>query len=174
MMRAQIAVAALLVATVPAHAAEPVSPPAGIDIRIERTLAAPPAVVFDRIVAVDRWWNPQHSYSGKAANLRIEPRAGGCFCEVWAGGSVEHGRVLMAMPGRLLRFSAALGPLQERPVAGVLGFTLAAVEGGGATRLVVHYRVAGAVDDLRAPVTEVITEQVDRLAAGFAAGGSGQ
>jgi hypothetical protein len=78
--------------------------------------------------------------------------------------------VLTAMPGRLLRLSAALGPLQERPVTGVLGFTLTPVDGGTATRLVVEYRVAGAVDDLRAPVAQVITEQVDRLAASFAAG----
>ena len=39
---------------------------------------------------VGRWWNPEHSYSGVAANFSIDARAGGCFCERLKDGSVAH------------------------------------------------------------------------------------
>src|SRR3546814_10432451 len=72
-----------------------------------------------------RWWNGAHSYSGSAANLRLEPVAGGCFCEALPGeegrvGSVEHARVIHAAPDRQLRLSGALGPLPAEAGTGTL------------------------------------------------------
>ena len=73
-----------------------------------------------------RWWDPAHTWSGSARNLKLEPKAGGCFCEKLAdGGSVQHGRVIFAQPGKLLRLEGALGPLQDMAVTGVLSFNLA-------------------------------------------------
>jgi len=91
------------------------------------------------------WWDSAHTWSGDAANLSLEPRAGGCYCEQLpaAGGSVQHGRVIFAQPGKLLRLNAALGPFQEMAIQGVLTFRFAP-EGNG-TKVTVNYRVSGAI-----------------------------
>jgi uncharacterized protein YndB with AHSA1/START domain len=148
-----------------AAAAQPMPPPGSFDVAIDRKLNAPPAVVYDRLVHVEGWWASSHTYSGDAANLNLEARAGGCWCENWAGGSVEHGRVLAAIPGKLLRVSGGFGPLQALPVGAVMTFTLTPADGGKATALSVHYRVAGPVGELGPPVTAVLGEQVERLVA---------
>src|SRR5678815_1763064 len=31
---------------------------------------------------VGQWWPSDHTWFGSSQNLRIEPRAGGCFCEI--------------------------------------------------------------------------------------------
>ena len=148
----------------PAGAKVVESGPAGFTSEHRATLAMPPAEAWARLVAVGSWWDGAHSYSGAAANLTLEPRAGGCWCEALAdGGSVEHMRVAMAMPGKLLRLTGGLGPLQERPVAAVLTFTLAAKATG--TEIVATYRVGGAgLEALAAPVDGVLGHQVARLA----------
>jgi uncharacterized protein YndB with AHSA1/START domain len=113
-----------------------------------------------------RWWSPAHTWSGDAANLRLEPRAGGCWCETWGeGNSVQHARVLSAMPGRLLLLQGNLGPLQDLPVTGVLKLETRAED--GQVRLIMSYRVAGPAElglDKWAPVVDgVIGEQFRRL-----------
>lgn len=136
---------------------------------VERVVSvpAPPATAWDAVIHPARWWNGQHSWSGSAVNLSIDPRAGGCFCERWPAGSVEHGRVIFAQPGKLLRLSAPLGPLQGEAVTTVLSFTLVA-EGKG-TRITVSYVVGGfarpGMLTLAPAVDGVISEQADRLAA---------
>ena len=75
-------------------------------------VAAPPARLWATLIEPARWWTPAHSFSGDAANLTIEPRAGGCFCErLPGGGSVEHARVIHAGPGFLLRRLCGVGLL---------------------------------------------------------------
>ena len=63
------------------------------------------------------------------ANMRIEPKPGGCFCEAVpagrrSGGEIEHMRVIYVAPGSTLRMSGGLGPLQSEAVTGVLTMTL--------------------------------------------------
>ena len=101
------------------------------------------AAAYADLVQVQKWWNGEHTFSGKAANLSLKPEAGGCFCERWTGGSVEHGRVIMALPGKLLRLDTALGPLQEFALKGVLSFWLREDDYGKA-RIELEYRVNGA------------------------------
>jgi uncharacterized protein YndB with AHSA1/START domain len=68
------------------------------------TADAPPASVYRDLIRVALWWNPEHTWSGSARNLKLSPSAGGCFCEKLVdGGSVQHGRVIFAQPGKLLR-----------------------------------------------------------------------
>jgi hypothetical protein len=113
---------------------------------IQTTVMAdsPPAEVYRDLVRVAHWWDPAHTWSGSAKNLRLEPRAGGCFCEKLPdNGSVQHGRVLFAQPAKLLRLEAALGPLQDMAVTAVLTFTLA--PDGPGTRITMTYRVAGSL-----------------------------
>ena len=120
---------------------------------------------------IGTWWNGAHSYSGDASNLRLELRAGGCFCETLPdGGTVEHMRVIQALPGSVVRMSGGLGPLQSEALAGTLSWSLRAVEGG--TEITSVYLVSGhARGDIAtyaAPVDGVLREQMERLRAHLA------
>ncbi len=103
----------------------------GFDIQQTVHIAASPAKVYATLIVPAKWWNSQHTFSQNAANLSISARAGGCFCEKWAQGSVEHAVVVDAEPGRVLRLRGALGPFQGSGVASALTFTLKATDGGG-------------------------------------------
>jgi hypothetical protein len=100
-----------------------------------------------------------------AKNLSLDLKAGGCFCERWESSSVEHARVVAAMPGALLRLHGALGPLQEMAVFGSLSFALKA--DGAGTVLTMTYRVSGdsqhQLDRLESAVAGVIESQITRL-----------
>jgi uncharacterized protein YndB with AHSA1/START domain len=133
-------------------------------------IAASPQRVWDALVKPSRWWNPEHSWSGKAANLSLDPRAGGCFCEALpGGGSVEHMRVIYADRGKQLRMTGALGPLQGEGLAATLTIRLEA--SGGTTKLAWNYKVGGYTDlplaQIAPAVDGVVSEQFERL-AGFA------
>lgn len=132
-----------LLALVPAIAGAEVksAAPDAMLIELRYTIAAPAAKVWESLKHPERWWPADHTWSGKRENLSLEATAGGCFCERWDGGSVEHGHVVMAMPGKLLRLDAALGPLQEMAISGVI--TVALDEKDGATTMVVTHRVSG-------------------------------
>jgi len=127
---------------------------------------ATPQQVFDAVGRIGRWWNAEHSYSGKGANLTLELKAGGCFCERWAEGSVLHAQVVFVdREHHVVRLLGALGPLQERAVQGVLTFASAAAD--GKTTLTVTYRVVGpgdvGLEKSAAPVDGVIGEAAQRL-----------
>ena len=161
-------VAAVLLAAAGACQAELAgSTPTSFVSSHQRSVQATPAQAFDAIARVERWWNGAHSYSGQASNLRLALRAGECFCEQWAGGSVEHGRVVLVRPDALVRLDAALGPLQELAVRGVLTFSTGVADGKTFVRLT--YRVSGSADagleQLAAPVDRVIGDQFARWAA---------
>lgn len=167
-MRKMILLAALTAA--PA-AAEVTLSDQGFATRNSVTVAAPPQAVWEALIAPPRYWNPEHSYSGVAANFTLEPRAGGCFCEALAdGGSIEHMRVVLVMPRRTLRLVGGLGPLQSEGAAGALTWQLAPAEGGG-TRITQTYVVGGYLTLDRAAtapiVDRVLREQLERLAALF-------
>lgn len=167
--------AALLALSGPLRAEVVASGPGGFVIGQERELSAPPARVYQAIVdEVSAWWNPDHTYSGNAASLSIEATAGGCFCErLGDGAAVEHLRVVFAWPGRLLRLSGGLGPLQSMGATGSMDFALKETAGGGTT-LQFRYSVAGFSPDgmavMAAPVDAMLNEQLDRLTAHVAVG----
>ena len=138
----------------------------GFVVRHEVSIAAPPAKVYDAIVNVGSWWSPSHTYTKNAANLSIEPRAGGCFCERFPdGGFVEHMRVVYASPGQALRMSGALGPLAPQGLAGSLTWQL--TPAGDGTTLALSYSVGGFMDggfEKIAPAVDGMwAEQVKRL-----------
>jgi uncharacterized protein YndB with AHSA1/START domain len=130
-----------------------------------RRIDAGPARIYALLPAIGRWWSSSHTYSGNAANLTLDPEAGGCFCERWKDGAVAHGRVILALRDRLLRIDTSLGPLQSKAVTGVLSFELA--PDGNATVLTLAYRVNGSSEsalDKDAPaVDRVLGEQFARL-----------
>lgn len=134
-------------------------------LRNTATVSAPPEKVYAALGEVGRWWNGAHSYSGDAANLTLDLKPGGCFCEALEDGGVRHGVVDLAWPGRTLRLSAALGPLQDEAVAAALTWQITPKDGG--TVIVQTYHVGGGRPDLAqsfAPVVDqVMTTQFDRL-----------
>jgi hypothetical protein len=145
---------------------------------IERTvdIAVAPDAAWRDLGRMGSWWDPEHTYSGDARNLSLDLRAGGCFCERWSGGEIEHGRVVLAWPAqRTLRLPSALGPLQELGVSGALTFAIAPHEGG--SRVSLSYYVSGSsVSNLEplAPLVEgVLALQLARLQR-FAETGSPQ
>lgn len=168
---AAVAVAAGLCAA-PAEAEVVSATPQGFEVKASATVAATPAEAWAMLGRIERWWNPSHTYSGKAENLSLRTRIGGCFCEKLAGGGVEHMRVVYADRGKMLRLQGGLGPLQGEGAAGSLTWTLKAVPAG--TEITQTYVVGGYIrmgaEKLAPLVDGVITEQLGRLAA--ALGGS--
>jgi uncharacterized protein YndB with AHSA1/START domain len=106
-------------------------------------LAAPPAKVYETLIHPERWWNSDHTWSGSAANLRLETRAGGCWCERLpkTGGEVKHLEVVFFDPAGMIRFEGVLGPLQNSGATGHLTWTFVAKDGG--TDLTWTYDVGG-------------------------------
>lgn len=163
----------LLVAIAPPAVAEVVdSAPGGFTSRNAVTVAVPAAEVFSALVQeVGRWWNPSHTYSGDAANMRIDARPQGCFCETLPeGGGVRHLDVVFVAPGRSLRLTGGLGPLQGEAVDGSMTWTLeeGAGEAGAAVTTVtvtykVHGYVPGGMEGWAGPVDGVVGEQLQRL-----------
>lgn len=138
----------------------------GFLIRHTAALQATPDKAWSALIQPQAWWSSEHTWSGKAANLVLDAKAGGCWCERWADGSAEHGRVIMAMPGKLLRLDAALGPLQESALKAILTFWIR--DGAnGATTLELEYRVNGAsasgLDAVAPQVDGVLSMQFERL-----------
>lgn len=86
--------------------------------------------MWERLIHPETWWHPDHTYSGDAKNLSLDAQAGGLWKEVWAGGSVSHGRVLTVEAGRVLRMDAPFGPLQQLGAYTIWTITLSAVEEG--------------------------------------------
>ena len=143
------------------------SSPAGFEVESKAMVAATPAEVYAKLGRVGEWWSSAHTYSGKAANMSLELKAGGCFCEAIpdGGGSIEHARVVYAMPGAALRVQGGLGPLQQEAAAGTLTWSLKAVPGG--TEVTQSYVVGGYVrggaDKYSKIVDQVLAEQLDGL-----------
>lgn len=162
----------------PQARAEVVAASAGsFQIRTEQEVEAAPETVWRALGRVGRWWGDEHTYSGSGANMRMDVRAGGCWCETWGRGqSVEHGRVLLVMEregARTLRLVGGLGPLQELGAIGVLTYTVTPHASGA--KIVMTYSVSGDPGlnlDRMAPLVDmVLLEQFGRLGR-FSASGS--
>ncbi|PNQ00773.1 SRPBCC family protein [Sphingobium sp. SA916] len=162
----------------PVHSAVTGSSDHGFAVENSVHISADAATVYRLLGQPGRWWNGQHTYSGDAANLSLDPVAGGCFCEKVPGkdgrpGSVEHGRVIQAQPDRQLRLSGALGPLQAEAVTGTLTFDIAP-DGEGA-RVGMSYVVGGylrtGAAGIAPIVDRVLAEQLQGLKRAAEAGG---
>ena len=162
-------VLASILLNAPAFAEVTAKAPDALVIRVKAQVALDRDDAWARLLDISSWWNSSHTYSGDAGNMSVDAVAGGCWCELWSGGEVEHGRVLTVMPRDLIRFDAPLGPLQEMGVSTVLTFTLSDGASASATAVVVDFKVTGSslsgLDKLAAVIDGVITEQVTRYAA---------
>jgi len=142
---------------------------AGFVVRNTATINAPPAKVYAALTdRVGGWWDPAHTFSHDARNLSLDAKPGGCFCErLPDGGGVQYMRVLYASPGKLLRLTGAIGPLQEAALVGTMTWNL--LPAGGGTAVELSYTVggfrAGGFCDMPTVVDGVLRGQLARLKA---------
>lgn len=137
-------------------------------------IAAPPDKVYDALVRPALWWSSGHTFSRSAANLSLEARAGGCFCEALPnGGSVRHAEIVYADPGSALRLRGPLGPFQGQGVDSAITFTLKAA-GAGGTELEMENIVGGFMKGgfgaWPGRADAMLAEQIARLKAFLEAG----
>jgi hypothetical protein len=143
------------------------SGPSGFSLKIEVPVAAAPNEAFFGFLRIGRWWSDEHTYSGKAVNMTLEARPGGCFCErLPRGGFIKHMDVVYSAPGEGLRLSGGLGPLQPMGAGGLLAITFK--PDGDHTRLIVTYTVSGFPGgmgflELAPLVDRVLNEQLARF-----------
>lgn len=143
----------------------------GFLLESEFTVAATPEQAYEKTGQIAKWWESAHTYSGDAANLSLSLKAGESFTErLPHEGSVEHMRVVMAMPGRVLRMQGGLGPLQQEALMGTMTLTYVSVtKEGDAPQTKVHCRYAvggfrpGGCAELAPPVDMVLSIQLKRL-----------
>jgi len=161
-----IVLAAVLMAGSPA-AAEVVSASSnGFEVRETVSLVVPPDIAWSSFANISAWWDPEHSYSGKAENLSLSLEPGGCFCERFPkGGGIEHMRVTYVDPGKRAVLTGALGPLLYEATAGVMDVQVKTIAGG--SQLTIDYKAAGfasgGADKLAAAVDAVLADQMKRL-----------
>lgn len=147
----------------------------GFVVRHVADVDASADAAWQQLLKPAEWWSASHTYSGDAANLSLDARAGGCFCEVLPAadgadgpprGGVEHMRVIYVESGKALRMAGSLGPLQSEALVGTLTITLKPADGG--LRMTWTYVVSGfmryKVEDISPAVDKVLSEQVANLA----------
>lgn len=174
MIRLALASLSLAVMASPAAAKVHETAPDGFVLRHGIDVSATPEATFRLLLDPAQWWSKAHSFSGDPANFSLDPRAGGCFCEILPSevspnaaprGSVEHMRVILVDRPRALRLSGALGPLQATAASGTLTIFLRPVDGG--TRILMEYVVGGFMrgktEALAQSVDLVLNEQVLNL-----------
>ena len=128
------------------------------------------------LTAPSGWWSKDHTFSGDPANLYIDSQATGCFCELLPlpknaaegqrRGSVQHMRILYSSPGKVLRLSGGLGPLQSEAVNGTWTILMKPEKDG--TRILWEYVVGGYMrykaDQIAPVIDAVLSEQLASLA----------
>lgn len=140
----------------------------GFTVKHVQVLKADPRVVFDKFTSdINKWWHPDHTWSGKAENLYIQVYIGGVFGEKWESGSVRHMNVIYLEPGKVLRMEGGLGPMQQHAVTGVLTLEIAADTSG--TKVAMTYTAGGympgGMAKLAPLVDQVLGLQFSRFAA---------
>jgi uncharacterized protein YndB with AHSA1/START domain len=169
----RLVLVSFLLGTSPAAAEVVSSGPNGFEVRESASLVVPATEAYAAFSRLGAWWSGEHTYSGDAANMRLDLRAGGCFCEQWKGGGVEHMHVSVVQPNERIVMTGALGPLLYEGATGVMDVKFEKIAGG--TKVTIDYRAAGFAngngDKLAPAVDSVLAEQLKRFRVYAAAGG---
>ncbi len=167
-MRAAVLLLALFAFALPARAEVTDKTANGFIVKVVLQVAAPPDTIYTSLVRdIGQWWDQAHTYSGDAKNMSIVATPGGCFCEKWPAGGAEHGTVVNAVPGKLLRINGSLGPLQQAGVSGAMTWQMEKSSTG--STLTFTYAVGGyypgGLDALAPAVDAVLVHQAQLLKA---------
>jgi uncharacterized protein YndB with AHSA1/START domain len=138
----------------------------GFTVRHTFTIQAAPTAVYDKLThSVGEWWSSSHTFSRDAHNLSIDDKPGGCFCEKWPAGGVQHMQVAYVVPGKTLLMRGGLGPLMGLGVTAGMEITL--TPEAGATKFVMTYSVGGYIpksaDTWSKPVDGMLLETFTRF-----------
>lgn len=151
------------------------SGPGGFEVEHKVDLSVTPEKAWDAFEQVGSWWSDEHTYSGKAANMRLALSLGACFCEIFeeTGGGIEHLRVAYAEPRKRAVLTGSLGPLLYEATSAVMDLKVEPASGG--SRVTMNYRASGFYKDGAAGmaplVDQVLGAQLTRYQQ-FAAGGT--
>ena len=112
-----------------------------------------------------QWYDASHSYGGVPQNLALDLERHAMLEQLPEGGFVRHMEIVFHQPGKVLRMTGGLGPLQGMGVSGALTFAFQPVESG--TEITLTYQVSGSslahLDKIAGPVDGVLTTQLKRL-----------
>lgn len=139
----------------------------GFALAYERTVQAQAGEIYAAMTRIGEWWDPAHSWEGKAENLYLDMRIGGCFCENLSnGGGVEHLHLVYFAPGKEIRLTGGLGPLQGMGMGGTLVWALKPGEQGTTVRWTYTVHGHGTEESMGklAPIVDHVQQQAfDRL-----------
>ena len=130
----------------PSHAGVKDQAANGFTIENAEWVPVDPATAWQGFIGdVGQWWPADHTWWGDASKLSISSEAGGCFCERNGAQQAWHMTVTFVDPGRLMRMTGGLGPLQGMGMDGALEWRF--VEEKGGTRITLWYRAGGYTPD---------------------------
>ena len=156
----------LAIAAAPAWAEVTDVAPNGFTTVNEVIVEATPVHAWTAAISVGEWWSSDHTISGDARRMSIEPVTQGCFCESLGDtAGVVHLVVTSVMPATMLRLTGGLGPLGLMGVDGNMTWDFEATDGG--TRVRFTYAVGGymkgGLEQMAGPVDFVLGEALGRL-----------
>lgn len=157
-----------LAASAPASAAVVGAGSNAFEVKETVNLVVSPETAMAAFAELPSWWDPEHTYSGNSANLSLQLRPGGCFCERFPdGGGIEHMHVVSVQPGKRIILTGSLGPLLYEATDGVMIVDINRAAGG--SQLVLDYKVTGFAngggEKMAAAVDKVLTDQLARFRA---------
>lgn len=127
----------------------------GFIVENSASIKATPDTVWQALIQdVDKWWPKDHSWWGQQGTFSMDSVAGGCFCETAGARSAQHMQIVFVEPGKLLRMTGGLGPLQDMGVYGALDWVF--TEQGGQTLITLTYRVHGYYPDGFAELAPIV------------------
>ena len=137
----------------------------GFTLVITGEVKTTPVEAYDQFIRIEEWWLKGHTWYGKSENLSIEPRAGGCFCEISGDNQVLHMLVSYVQPGVELKMVGGLGSLQMMGVHGGMSWRFEPMADG--TRIIQPYNVTGyapgGLKDVADIVDSIQTSQLNAL-----------
>lgn len=156
-----------LLATSPIQAEVTSVNASGFALAFEQAVEAPADEIYTAMTEIDSWWHPSHSWEGKAENLYLDVRIGGCFCEKLAnGGFAEHLHLAYAAPGKEIRLTGGLGPLQGMGMGGAMVWSISPAGDGNKVRWTYNVHGHGTEESMKglAPIVDSVQQQAfDRL-----------
>jgi uncharacterized protein YndB with AHSA1/START domain len=168
-MKQSIAALALCLFALPTSADVMNAGPGGFTIEHEVVVDAGRGRVWQAAIdEVGSWWSDDHTISGDAGRMSIDPRPLGCFCEKLSSVDGMVHLVVTSVSGNvMLRMTGGLGPLGLMGVNG--NMTWEFFDSGEGTRVKFTYAVGGyrpgGLDAVAVPVDYVIGEALGLLKA---------